>query len=151
MSRGETNIYWLTSMHQAYLSATSQLLPPHGRGCDVSSPWKTAWNLSSCCSATSVKPTVGSDSELFLAYGLQPNLDGFPGRVNSVLEIELKQPNSFLASQWDQSRACKVLTKLFLVPLIAFFILKTAKHTHPFQLRICCFKNYLPHVETKHA
>lgn len=66
------------------------------------------------------KPTIGSGSELFLAYGMQPDLDGFPGRVNSVLEIELKQPNSFLASQWDQSRPCKVLPKLFLVPLVAF-------------------------------
>lgn len=61
---------------------------------------------------------------------MQPNLDGFPGRVNSVLEIELKQPNSFLASQWDQSSPCKVPPKLFLVPLIAFSSWKLQnKHT----------------------
>ena len=96
----------------------------------ISGPWEAACNLSLGYSATSVKPTVGSSSELFLAYGMQPNLDGFPGRVNSVLEIELKQPNSFLASQWDQSSPCKVPPKLFLVPLIAFSSWKLQnKHT----------------------
>lgn len=61
---------------------------------------------------------------------MQPNLDGFPGRVNSVLEIELKQPSSFLASQWDQSSPCKVPPKLFLVPLMAFSSWKLQnKHT----------------------
>lgn len=57
--------------------------------------------------SASGKPTVGPGSELFLAYGMQPNLDPFPGRVNSVLEVDLKQPNSFLASQWDSPRLVK--------------------------------------------
>lgn len=90
-------------MSQAYLLATSQSLLPQGCGSDVSGPWEAGCNLSLPYSATSVKPTVGFGSALFLAYGMQPNLDGFPGRVNSVLEFELKQPNSFLASQWDRS------------------------------------------------
>ena len=47
-----------------------------------------------------------------------------------MLAIELKQPNSFLANQWDQSRTCKVLPKLFLVPLIAFYHLEHYKNRY---------------------
>lgn len=132
------------SMSQAYLLATSQSLLSQGCGSDVSGPWEAGCNLSLHYSATSVKPTVGFGSALFLAYGMQPNLDGFPGRVNSVLEFELKQPNSFLASQWDQSCPCKVLPKLFLVPLIAFSSWKLQNKHTLFNLRYAALRTIYP-------